>query len=290
MEVRPDDPRCAALSAEAGEPMAGTAPRADLWVVVEHPEGWGDAGLTRSGHGVRVVLARGSRAACAAARATGRTRVWVADAAGAALRVGTVDDPHEVAGWDLAGLAAGSWRQWGRPDPEPLLLVCANGRRDRCCGHAGGRLAEQLWAGPADAGRILTSTHLGGHRFAPTALLLPWGLLHGRLDEAGAAAILAGAAAGTTPTATLRGHSTLDAPRQVAEVHARQVTGHTGLDPLPVALTGDPAAGRLLARVGPTGGDLAVELARARVGRVASCGRAPEPVEQWVVASAAGQG
>jgi hypothetical protein len=283
MEVRPEDPRCAALSAAAGEPMAGSAPRADLWVVVEHPDGWGDAALARSGHGVRVVLARGSRQACAEVRAAGRSRVWVASTAEPQLRVGMVGDPHEVARWDLAALADGGWRGWGRIDPEPLLLVCANGRRDRCCGHAGGRLAEQLWA-DADDGRVLTSTHLGGHRFAPTALLLPWGVLHGRLDRLAVAAIRSGAAGGMTPTATLRGHSALDAPRQVAEAHARGVLGHTGLAPLPVTLVGEPAAGRVRAEVGtPEGGVLAVALAREAATGVASCGRAPEPLERWVV-------
>jgi hypothetical protein len=283
MEVRPDDPRCAALSAAAGEPMAGSAPRAALWVVVEHPDGWGDADLARSAHGVRVVLARGSRAACAEVRAAGRSRVWIADALGTELRVGMVADPHEVARWDLAALADGRWRGWGRVDPEPLLLVCANGRRDRCCGHAGGRLAEQLWAG-ADDGRVLTSTHLGGHRFAPTALLLPWGVLHGRLDEAAVAAIRSGAGGGVTPTGSLRGHSALDAARQVAEVHAREVTGYTGLAPLPVALVGEPAVGRVRAEVAvPDGGVLAVVLAReARTG-VASCGRTAESLEHWAV-------
>jgi hypothetical protein len=286
VSLQPEAPRCSTLSAADREPMAGTAPRADLWVVVEHPDGWGDAALARATHGVRVVLARGSRADCARARAEGRVRVWVADASGAepSLRVGHVRDPADVAGWDLAVLAGGGWRGWGRPEPEPLLLVCANGRRDRCCGHAGGRLADELWAGRADAGRVLTSTHLGGHRFAPTALLLPWGVLHGRLDLPAADAILDQARAGRTPAATLRGFSTSAAPAQVAEAHARRLTGHAGLAPLPVALAGDPADGRLRARVAlPTGAALDLALVRTVVDRVASCGRAAQPVEHWAV-------
>ena len=41
---------------------------------------------------------------------------------------------------------------------------------------------------------------------------------------------------------TLRGHSALDQPAQVAEIHARGVTGYGGLAPLQVELTssGDP--------------------------------------------------
>jgi hypothetical protein len=264
--------------------MAGTAPRADVWVVVEHPGGWGDAPLARSGHGTRVLMARASREATAAA--DGRTRVWVAHCApplGPMLRVAVVDDPGQVAGWDLAGLAAGSHRQWGEPDQEPLLLVCANGRRDRCCGHAGGRLADRLWTLP-DAGRVLTSTHLGGHRFAPTALLLPWGQLHGRLDEGSAAALVPAARQGWTASASLRGASTLDPPAQVAEVRARQVTGYRGMRPLAVTLVGDPTGDHLDAHVTlPQGSVLDVGLARVTRALAVSCGQPPRQTEHWVV-------
>ncbi len=208
----PGGPRCSDVSRETGEPMAGTAPRADVWVAVEHTPGWGDADLTRSGHGVRVLMVRGRRErpdpGAASVRASGwrirrrghgtrgldspGVRVWVGYATGTpTLRVGRVDRPDVVAGWDLSAIAAGSLRDWGARDPDPLLLVCANGRRDRCCGHSGGRLADALWRGP-HADRVLTCTHLGGHRFAPTALLLPIGALHGRLDEPGAARLAHG--------------------------------------------------------------------------------------------------
>ncbi|MCU0300956.1 MAG: hypothetical protein MUF35_05035 [Candidatus Nanopelagicales bacterium] len=286
MSRHPDGARCSALSAADAEPMVGTAPRADLWVVVEHPDGWGDASLARSAAGVRVVQARSSPADTAVTRAAGRVRVWVARVGGAPepeLRVGHVPDPAEVAGWDVGELAHGGWRRWGQPDPQPLLLVCANGRRDRCCGHAGGRLAHELWRGRA-AGRVLTSTHLGGHRFAPTALLLPWGVLHGRLDAVAARGLLDAAQDGTTPVGTLRGHSALEAPAQVAEAHARGRSGYRGLAPLPVALDGDPGEGRLTATVRlPTGTILGVPLVREVQARVASCGKDPEPITRWTV-------
>ena len=119
-----------------------------------------------------------------ARRGVAGVRVWVGyatrtpDPAGRASSTGPTSSPAGT--WPTS--PPGSLREWGRPDPDPLLLVCANGRRDRCCGHAGGRLADALWRGP-HADRVLTCTHLGGHRFAPTALLLPVGALHGRLDE-----------------------------------------------------------------------------------------------------------
>ena len=66
----------------------------------------------------------------------------------------------------------------------PQVLVCTHGSRDRCCGVLGGaifaHLKNQLKMMLPDA--VWQVSHLGGHRFAPTALCLPLGLLLGRID------------------------------------------------------------------------------------------------------------
>ncbi len=289
--------RCAEVSEARAEPMTGTAPRADVWVVVEHQPGWGDAELARSGHDVRVLMARAPRRVAgppdADERRRGelpRTRVWVGHVTGEPmLRVGTVAHPADVATWDLAAIAAGSMRAWGAPDPDPLLAVCANGRRDRGCGHLGGRLADALWRGP-HARRVLTCTHLGGHRFAPTALLLPAGALHGRLDQDSAAELLSGATRGTMRADTLRGFSSLTEPAQVAEAHARVETGHLGLEPLPVELSGPDGGGSVHARVQPgasasaSAPAIGVDLVRRTDPTLLACGRQLESRARWLVA------
>jgi hypothetical protein len=234
------------------------------------------------------VRGRRARPESAAASATG-VRVWVGYAAQTpTLRVGRIERPDVVADWDLSDIAAGSLRDWGRSDPDPLLLVCANGRRDRCCGHSGGRLADALWRGP-HAERVLTCTHLGGHRFAPTALLLPIGALHGRLDEDAAADLLTAATGGHMDAGTLRGLSTLDPAAQVAEVHARAVTGYGGLAPLQVELTAPHDPDRIGATV--RGWDpqvwqqpLEFGLVRTSGPALLSCGREPERTTHWSIA------
>jgi hypothetical protein len=56
------------------------------------------------------------------------------------------------------------------------LLVCTHGRRDVCCGSKGTDLAMQLVAlGPRDGVTPHRTSHTGGHRFAPTFVLLPQG-------------------------------------------------------------------------------------------------------------------
>ena len=74
----------------------------------------------------------------------------------------------------------------GTPLTDPLLLVCTHGRRDRCCALDGRALAAALAA--AEEPHVWECSHLGGHRFAPTALVLPTGYLYGHLDPASAVA------------------------------------------------------------------------------------------------------
>ena len=253
--------------------MTGTAPRADLWVIVEHQDGWGNAPLTRTEHGVRVVMARPPR------QHPRPPQAWIARCASGTLRRGTLDSPHDVADWDLRALAHGAFDQWGEPVADPLFLICANGQRDRCCGHHGGRLAREV---QAHDGSVLTCTHLGGHRFAPTALLLPWGSLHGRLNLKSALHVITEARGGRAVATSLRGYSTLTAPAQVAEAHARSVTGFSGLAPLDVRLDLREEDARCEV-VLPGRDPLTVLLHREQADVLTSCGKRPEPTARWFV-------
>lgn len=61
------------------------------------------------------------------------------------------------------------------------ILVCTHGRRDMCCGARGTELASALQGQPIAApplvARVWRTSHTGGHRFAPTAVVLPSGTL-----------------------------------------------------------------------------------------------------------------
>src|SRR5919106_341585 len=61
------------------------------------------------------------------------------------------------------------------------VLVCTHGRRDACCGTLGTRLAQSL-PGLGAGVHVWRTSHTGGHRFAPTALLLPEGTMWAYLD------------------------------------------------------------------------------------------------------------
>jgi hypothetical protein len=68
--------------------------------------------------------------------------------------------------------------------PGADVLVCTHGRRDICCGSRGTALLGEIdEAGPlSEATRLWATTHTGGHRFAPNAIVLPEGTVWGFLD------------------------------------------------------------------------------------------------------------
>jgi len=126
---------------------------------------------------------------------------------------------------DLA-LPTGTDALPGHPVAEPLLLVCTHGRQDRCCALDGRALISAIAAGcPELTSQVWESSHLGGHRFAPTALVLPTGYLYGRLDPATAVDVLKATSHGEMEPMLCRGRSTWSPAGQVAELAVRGVTG-----------------------------------------------------------------
>jgi hypothetical protein len=129
---------------------------------------------------------------------------------------------------DLWELASGLL-DIGEPQANPTILVCTNGKRDRCCAELGRALALDLTeaaASEAAAGTladvdIWEADHLGGHRFAPTAVVLPTGYVYGRLDVATTTAAIDAAARGEVVIEHARGRSTWSRPGQAADLALR---------------------------------------------------------------------
>ncbi|GAA2535337.1 sucrase ferredoxin [Pseudonocardia hydrocarbonoxydans] len=273
--------RCAVLARALDEPLAGTAPQAARWVAIEHRGAWPRDIASHPDPSVSGFAARAGAAGWRPllVRRPGRradtgtgTRVFLADTVPGTSHttVLTVEGPRDLAAVPLP--ATGPLP--GDRVADPLLLVCTHGRRDRCCAVDGRALAVAVTAvGEPD---VWECSHLGGHRFAPTALVLPTGYLYGRLDPATAVAARKAAALGETEAGLSRGRSTWSAAGQVAELAVREVTGLRDAD----ALTLDPLARPGTVTVhGPSGRRWAVEVAqRPGAGpRPPSCGIAALP-------------
>jgi hypothetical protein len=129
----------------------------------------------------------------------------------------------------------------------------------------------------ARPGRVWETTHLGGHRFAPTAVTLPSGAVHGRLDTGSATRLLAATERGETVLESLRGRSTWPPPAQAAEHAVRLATGERDADALRVDDDGVVVRHR-------DGRVWRVDVRQEEVAdvRPESCGKAALPVHAWV--------
>lgn len=269
---------CRTHALDHGEPLAGSAPHAVGWVLVERPGAWGREALDlpagpSAGGGAgrlgRLVAALGTgvgsgpdklpvrlqaiRRPGGYAAGGARGRVVLAHA-GRHPWYEVVDDPdgldpHVLA--DAARATAGSVPPGlGRDGAEPLLLVCTHASRDRCCAEVGRPVASVLSA--LYPGQVWETSHTGGHRFAGNLVVLPDGLAYGRLDVAAAVEVVRRHLDGRLTLTHLRGRSRLTPPRQAAEVLLRQRLGLAGIRD-EVDVDDDPDGGetpRLRARLG----------------------------------------
>lgn len=108
---------------------------------------------------------------------------------------------------------------------EPLYLICTNGKRDRCCAQFGGAVYREMaqLVGPA----AWQTTHLGGHRFAPTGLVFPQGISYGRLHPHTLPDFITAVQQDQIPLDYLRGRVGYTAVAQRAEYHLRQLTSQS---------------------------------------------------------------
>ena len=124
----------------------------------------------------------------------------------------------------------------GTPVDAPQYFVCTNGQRDLCCARFG--LPAYTALRELVGERAWQTTHLGGHRFAPNVLVLPQGVLYGRVNPGIMEKFVGQTEAGDVPVANLRGRSRYPKQVQAAEGFA----GRTGLELLNVVENGNRSA------------------------------------------------
>jgi hypothetical protein len=186
----------------------------------------------------------------------------------APTRLAIAEDPDEIREWPIEGPRS------ARTDPDaPILAVCTNSSRDACCGIDGRALVASL----SDSPGVWECSHLGGHRFAPTALLVSHGLVYGRLDV-DAARTLLDEGPGLSTAGFLRGRSALPPPAQAAEVHLLAQGDNPDIGGVMIV---EPAPGQAQVHF-PGHGVVEVDLVPAEA-RPASCGALPEPCSAWRV-------
>lgn len=292
----------------AVEPLPGTAKTGSTYVLLEWPGPWsrdvldGDTLGTELSAQLKAHLALNDatllliRHSTRARRQIDNHHVYLVFADHGVTEVLHVDGPEAVLSLDLGGPG----RNGASIRKKPLLLVCTHAKRDQCCAVKGRPLVREL---SLDDDTVWETSHIKGHRFAPTMLLMPWAFSFGRMNAQAARALLEHAEAGLFFVPGNRGRGTLPPPAQAAEVEvaARLARGAraagsagaaasgvgvgVGVDQLRVTacdVDGDRASVRVLDTA--TGREHAVSLAKQPVeGVVDSCGKQPKTGAAWQV-------
>ncbi|GEO96662.1 sucrase ferredoxin [Kocuria turfanensis] len=259
---------CAEAARGRGDPMAGTAPRGFVWVLIEHRGGWpvnGFDGLDLEPGTKALVFAAAQavRARVLLVRRHGRrseeeTRRWAVlrhgpDGAGR-QQWGTWDRDEDLAEIATALSTPG---QLGHP---PVVLVCAHGQHDPCCAVHGRPVARALSEHWPEL--VWECAHVGGDRFAGNVVIAPDGVYYGGLDAESSVDVIGEHLAGRVHAEHLRGYTDLTPPQQAAVAAALGHFGPAGRTDYTVAETsrhGDRWRIRLVGRP-PHPGRVDVEL------------------------------
>jgi hypothetical protein len=173
--------RCADWAREVGVDPVGTAVSATGWLLVDWPLPWprdptavpalAPVIEALHGTGVRLQLVvpdEGRARDVVLHRSPPNASGWFTSYQRIARRIPAADVVDAAV--DLVATGDGD-RHPGAVD----VLVCGHGSRDRCCGSLGTALA-------CGAVGVRRTSHTGGHRFAPTGVVLPAGTSWAYLD------------------------------------------------------------------------------------------------------------
>ncbi len=233
---------CSDLSRNACEPIFGTASRGNIWLLLEHPEPWGQKALVDNRipdvvkeslsstleriNGGRFQLIRQSYSQ------TGAINFFIVVARESSPYVQhfKLKDYKELLDLDICDLARARNDTAGACERSPLYLVCTDGAHDKCCAKYGLRTYEfmrekfgyNVWA----------SSHVGGDRFAANIVCFPHGLFYGRVTEADAVRVAGEYKEGRIFLANYRGRGCYPKNAQAGEFFVRLESGDISIDSL----------------------------------------------------------
>ena len=256
------------------EPLPGTAKPGSVYVLFEWPEAWprdvmGDAALGEEltaklapmleEHDATLLLIRHPTRE---GRNITDHHLYLVFADEAVTEVKHIDSPEELLELDLSGPG----RNGAERRERPLL----------------NELHARYPFGPGND-VVWETSHIKGHRFAPTMLLMPWAYSFGRMNIEATDAMLADASAGRYFVPGNRGRGTLGPAEQVAELAAAAEVSGARYGQFEVAAFD---GGSVLVTDTAAGQAYEVQLEQRPVsGVVDSCGKAPKESTAWVAAS-----
>ena len=234
----PEDFYCSQVALENEELMAGTAVSAPVWILLEYRQLWQAKATSDNTLPVSVKTWLDEQLANVNGRLQfirqtpfqqQRYRCFIAVPNAQNPRLYRFDfaEYEELLNIDLNTIVANAKQYAPYLTTDPLFLVCTNGKRDRCCAKFGTALYQTLSAKMGTA--VWQTTHLGGHRFAPTLMSFPAGICYGQVTNDDIPSLLTAQKNGELCLPKLRGRAVYDAITQLAEYYLCQENNRVNL-------------------------------------------------------------
>ncbi len=229
---------CYESSLGANEEMYGTAPRVDLWLLVEYRGNWSgsaykDSKIPKS---VKSHLNKELKAVKNSRLQLIKKHDNHKDDLRCYIAVSTEANPrlYEFNFSDYKDLTSLKIKKILKSDnnlsDEKIYIVCTNGEYDTCCGKFGMPVYLDVAKGKYGS-KTWEANHIGGHRFASTFVCLPHGLVYGRIrDGKVAESIIKEYENGNINLQSYRGRSCFPPQVQAAEYYMRNETGNIDIN------------------------------------------------------------
>ena len=232
---------CSQHAQETGVPLYGTASEAQVWFLLEYSGVWQAKALqdndlspaVQAWLDTQTTAIPNSRALFIKRDQTAATKsfyIAVTDLSSPQLYRFQVQGYEELLSLDVAAIVFGDTDE--KPAEETLVLVCTNGKRDRCCAKFG-LPVYQTFAAKTDFS-VWQSTHLGGHRYSATAAIFPAGIYYGYVSPAQVDQIVQAIRSHNIYLPGYRGRTFYDGVVSAADYFVRQATNETRVSALPI--------------------------------------------------------
>jgi hypothetical protein len=234
---------CSQRSSAVNEQLFGTAPRTEVWILVEYNQPPGENAFEDSDlppevksylfqqqkaiPNSRVLLLRKDQHKD---QPYTNFFIGVSSESNPVIYEFRLNRFEELIDIDLLELIQRGSRSSKYIRQDPLFLVCTNGKRDPCCALWGPQVYSEISHFLSEA--VWQTSHVGGHRFAANVIGLPHGIYFGRVRPDQGETLVKSYENGLLSLDHYRGRSCYSSPAQVAEYFLRRESAILGLDTL----------------------------------------------------------
>jgi len=224
---------CFESSLNSNEEMYGTAPKVDVWFLLEYRGHWSGSAFkdskipkkVKSHINKELKTAKNSRLQLIKKQTNSdehlKLYIAVINESNPRLYEFKFNEYEDLLSLNIKKILKSDQHL----SDEKIYIICTNGEYDICCGKFGmpvyldiakGRHGSQTWE----------ANHIGGHRFASTFVCLPHGLVYGRVREGKVAeGLINQYERGEVNISSYRGRSCYSSEVQAAEYYLRKETG-----------------------------------------------------------------